>query len=62
RDSLPPCFSARTAADGSVRVPLGRDGEWLLSCVHMEPSADPAVADWQSQWASLAFARPERRR
>ena len=28
----------------------------MLSCVHMEPSAVLAEADWQSFWANFSFA------
>ena len=56
RDSLGPVFEARSDAQGLVTAPLHRPGEWLLTCVHMEPSTDTAEADWQSFWTSYAFA------
>ncbi len=60
RDSVGPAFEARADAHGLVTVPVAAPGEWLLSAVHMEPSAEPAEADWQSYWASLTFARGAR--
>ena len=62
RDSLGPALSTRTGADGVASLDLTRAGEWMLSCVHMVPSEDTKEADWQSLWASLTFARPERAR
>jgi hypothetical protein len=60
RDSVGAVFQERTDAKGEVRVPTKASGEWLVSAVHMEPSADREVADWQSWWASLTFARGTR--
>lgn len=57
RDSLGPLVQVRTDAHGEARLAVGRAGEWMVSAVHMEPSTDPAAADWQSWWASLTFAR-----
>ena len=62
RDSVGSAVTARTGADGIATLELASGGEWLLSCVHMMPSADRAEADWESLWASLTFARPERHR
>ena len=59
RDSVPVRFQARTRADGSVRVPVNAPGEWMISCVHMEPTANVRDADWQSYWANFTFARTE---
>ncbi len=58
RDSLGPVYEGRTRADGTLAIPVDRIGEWLISCVHMEPSEVRADADWQSLWASFTFARP----
>ncbi len=58
RDSLGPVFEGRTRADGSLTIPVARAGEWMVSCVHMEPSESRADADWQSLWANFTFARP----
>jgi uncharacterized GH25 family protein len=57
RDSVGPAAEARTDRRGVATLPLGRTGEWLVSTVHMVPSEDRAVADWQSLWSSLTFAR-----
>lgn len=62
RDSVPPVFSGRTDAHGDVVVPVRAAGEWLVSCVHMEPSEDRAEADWQSWWSSFTFAAAPARR
>jgi uncharacterized GH25 family protein len=47
--------SARTDADGRVRLQLRRGGMWLVKAVHMLPAPAGAQADWQSYWASLTF-------
>lgn len=57
RDSVGPAAEARTGPDGVARLALEGDGEWLVSAVRMTPSADHSVADWESRWASLTFAR-----
>ncbi len=57
RDSVGPSVEARTNGKGIATVNLDQAGEWLLSCVHMVPSADREQADWESTWASLTFAR-----
>jgi uncharacterized GH25 family protein len=49
---------ARTDKDGRVRIPLSREGHWLLNAVHMV-RADGVEADWESLWASLTFATAE---
>jgi hypothetical protein len=59
RDSVAVAWQGRTDARGEAVVPLPTSGEWLLSAVHMEPSADRAAADWESSWASLTFVRLE---
>lgn len=48
--------SARTGADGRVRLPISADGMWLVKAVHIVPDG----ADWQSYWASLTFAKGTR--
>jgi len=60
RDSVPPVTEGRTDARGLVRLNLQHSGEWLVSSVHMAPSADRDEADWESYWASLTFARTEK--
>ncbi len=62
RDSLGPVYEGRTRADGTVTIPVERVGEWMVSCVHMEPSDVRSEADWQSLWANFTFARPARGR
>ena len=57
RDSVGPASSARTDARGEARIALGQPGEWMVSAVHMVPSADRREADWESWWASLTLAR-----
>ena len=57
RDSVGMALQVRTDARGEARLALAGDGEWLVSTVHMIPCADKAVADWESWWASLTFAR-----
>jgi uncharacterized GH25 family protein/hydrogenase/urease accessory protein HupE len=57
RDSVTPAAALRSDAGGIVRLVLNGTGAWLVSTVHMEPSAS-AEADWQSHWASFTFARP----
>ena len=58
RDSVGVVWQARTDARGLVTVPVPQPGEWLVSAVHMVPSADRAAADWESSWASFSFVRP----
>lgn len=62
RDSLGPVYEGRTRADGTLTLPVDRDGEWMISCVHMEPSESRSEADWQSLWANFTFARIARPR
>ncbi|HYG61160.1 MAG TPA: DUF4198 domain-containing protein [Thermoanaerobaculia bacterium] len=50
--------SARSDAQGRVRLRLGQPGVWLVKAVHMIPAAAGADADWESQWASLTFHLP----
>ena len=57
RDSIPALAQARTDPHGLATLTLDRPGEWLLSSVHMVPSADREQADWESFWASLTFAK-----
>jgi uncharacterized GH25 family protein len=50
-------ISARTDADGRVRLRLDRMGQWLVKAVHMEPAPAESGADWESFWASLTLQR-----
>lgn len=45
----------RTGTDGRLKVPIGSVGRWRLHTIKMERCAEPAVADWESFWASLTF-------
>lgn len=45
----------RTGPDGRLKVPLASAGRWRLHSIKMERCAEPAVADWESFWASLTF-------
>jgi len=62
RDTVQVAWSGRTDERGEAVVPVEAAGEWLLGVVHMIPSRDPVVADWESSWASLTFARDGVRR
>jgi uncharacterized GH25 family protein len=55
--AAPAVWKGRTDRDGLVRVTCDAPGEWVIGCVNMVRSTDPATADWESTWASLAFAR-----
>jgi len=59
RDSVAMAWEGTTDAHGEATVPCKPAGEWMVSAVSMQPSQDKAVADWESTWASLTFARPE---
>jgi len=48
-------LSARTDADGRVRLRLRSDGMWMIKAVHMVPAPAGADGDWASYWASLTF-------
>ena len=47
--------SARTDADGRVRLRLPSGGMWLIKAVHMIPAPEGTNAEWASFWASLTF-------
>jgi uncharacterized GH25 family protein len=44
-----------TDANGRAKLPLDRDGAWLVKAVHLLPAADRSRADYDSLWASLSF-------
>ena len=48
----------RSDGSGRVRVPLSRNGVWLVKAVHMVPAPAGVDADWESTWASLTFELP----
>lgn len=52
--------TARTDADGRVRLQLPVDGTWLVKAVHMVEAPAGSQADWASYWASLTFQLPDR--
>jgi uncharacterized GH25 family protein len=61
RDSVGSFAEGRTDGEGLVVLRLPGPGEWLVSTVHMVPAAGGrGDADWESTWASLTFAVPER--
>ena len=49
--------SARTDANGRVRLRLHPGGMWLIKSVHMIPAPAGSNAEWTSFWASLTFER-----
>jgi uncharacterized GH25 family protein len=55
RKGAPPLASVRSDREGRARFPVDAAGVWLVKAVHMLPAPDPAVADWESLWASLVF-------
>jgi uncharacterized GH25 family protein len=57
RDSVSSVAESRTDADGTCTLVLAGGGEWMVNVVHMVPSDDRKLSDWQSLWASLTFAR-----
>lgn len=61
RDSVGSVTRVRTGRDGTARVLLAGDGEWMVAAVHMVPSTDRDAADWESWWASYTFAREAKR-
>lgn len=52
-------WRGRTGSDGMVTLPCGAAGAWLIGSVHMIPCAARDQADWESTWASLAFAQKD---
>lgn len=51
--------AARAVTDrrGEAVIPCAAAGEWLLGAVRMQACPDRAIADWETTWASLTFAR-----
>jgi uncharacterized GH25 family protein len=45
----------RTDSNGRIQIPITSAGKWRLHAIHMERVSDPAVADWESLWATLTF-------
>ena len=48
-------IAGRTGSDGRLKVPLPFAGRWRLHTIRRERCAEPAVADWESFWASLTM-------
>ena len=62
RDSVAMTWESSTDGRGELVVPCKASGEWLVSVVDMQPCRETKMADWESTWASLTFARlPEKR-
>jgi uncharacterized GH25 family protein len=63
RDSVAVAQQATSDANGDVTLDVHARGEWLVSAVHMvaasatQAAPGTPVADWESTWASLTFAR-----
>jgi uncharacterized GH25 family protein len=47
--------TARSDADGRVKLSLRSGGMWMVKAVHMVPAPAGSNADWSSFWASLTF-------
>ncbi len=45
----------RTDSSGRISVPLEKHGLWRIHTLKMERCTEPAIADWESYWASLTF-------
>lgn len=52
--------TARSDAEGRVRLRLAGPGVWLVKAVHMVEPPREAGADWESFWASMTFEAPGR--
>jgi uncharacterized GH25 family protein len=52
--------TARTGADGRVKLKLKPGGMWMLKAVHMVPAPDGMNAEWLSFWASVTFENKPR--
>jgi len=46
---------AQTDKDGRVTFTIDRSGPWLIKTVHMVRLPQPAEAEWESYWVTLAF-------
>jgi uncharacterized GH25 family protein len=53
--------SARSDADGRVRLRLSDSGVWLVKSVHMVSAPAGSKTDWMSYWASLTLELGETR-
>ena len=48
-------IAGRTDERGRIAILLDKPGLWRVHTIKIEPCVDPAVADWESTWASLTF-------
>lgn len=48
-------LSATTDASGRATFTIDREGAWLIKTVHMVRLPQPADAEWESFWVTLAF-------
>jgi Domain of unknown function (DUF4198) len=46
---------AQTDKDGRATFTIDRAGAWLIKTVHMVRLPQPAEAEWESYWVTLAF-------
>jgi uncharacterized GH25 family protein len=53
-------IKGRTDGDGRAVLTLPKDGQWIVTAVHMVPAQRDSGADWESLWASLSFQLPAR--
>ncbi len=60
RDRPAAKVSARSDAQGRVRLKLDGAGFWLVKAVHMISAPKDSGAEWESFWASLTFEIPGR--
>ena len=51
-------MTARTDANGRVRLKFSRVGMWMVKAVHMVPAPPDSGAEWESIWASITFELP----
>jgi Domain of unknown function (DUF4198) len=51
-------LEARTDASGRARLPVDRQGVWLLNAVHLLPASKKSGARWETMWSSLTFEIP----
>ena len=44
-----------TGNDGTIQVPISKDGIWMIRVNTMQPLQSDLKADWQSYWANCSF-------
>lgn len=54
--------TARSGRDGRASLPLAFAGNWLVEAVQVVPAPVGEKAEWESLWASMTFAVPDRAR